>query len=121
MEDCIFCRIVERKIPADIVHDDDRVMAFKDINPKAPIHLLVIPKQHISSLDALQEEDAETMGHLILVLRQLARQFGIADRGYRVLVNCGPEGGQEVFHLHFHLLGGRPLGAMIPQPGSHLH
>lgn len=105
----IFKRIIDREIPADVVYEDDRCLAFRDVTPQAPTHVLVIPKQEIASLDALSDADAELMAHLWRVIRDLARQLGLAADGYRVVVNCGPDGGQTVDHLHFHLLGGRQL------------
>ena len=105
----IFKRIIDREIPADIVYEDDRCLAFRDVSPQAPMHVLVIPKQEIASLEALADADAPLLAHLWLVIRNLARELGIAQSGYRVTVNCGPEGGQTVDHLHFHLLGGRPM------------
>jgi histidine triad (HIT) family protein len=105
----IFKRIIDREIPADIVYEDDRCLAFRDVSPQAPTHVLVIPKKEIASLDELVDEDAELMGHLWIVIRNLARQLGVDKSGYRVTVNCGVEGGQTVNHLHFHLLGGRPM------------
>ena len=107
-EKTIFQRIIDREIPADIVHEDDVCLAFRDINPVAPSHVLVIPKKPIASTDAIGDEDAPIIGHLYLVIRDLARQLGLED-GYRVVVNCGSDGGQTVDHLHFHLLGGRSL------------
>ncbi len=105
----IFKRIIDREIPADIVYEDDRCLAFRDVTPQAPTHVLVIPKQEIASVDALSDADAELMAHLWRVVRDLARQLGLAADGYRVVVNCGPDGGQTVDHLHLHLLGGRQL------------
>ncbi|MGD9854575.1 MAG: histidine triad nucleotide-binding protein [Planctomycetaceae bacterium] len=104
----IFQRIIDREIPADIVYEDDRCLAFKDVNPQAPVHVLVIPKKEIPSLAHLDDEDAALMGHLLLVIRNLAREQGL-DHGYRVVANTGPDGGQSVDHLHFHLLGSRPM------------
>ena len=104
----IFQRIIDREIPADIVYEDADCLAFRDIAPKAPTHVLVIPKKHIVSLDDLTEADQKLIGHLLLVVRQLARDLGLSG-GYRVVANCGPDGGQSVDHLHFHVLGGRPL------------
>jgi histidine triad (HIT) family protein len=105
----LFTRIVNREIPAKIVYEDDRVLAFEDIAPKAPTHVLVIPKQEIASLDALADDDRDLAGHLLLVIRRLARELGVADSGYRIVANIGADGGQTVDHLHFHLLGGRPF------------
>jgi histidine triad (HIT) family protein len=104
----VFKRIIDREIPADIVYEDDVCLAMRDIAPQAPVHLLLIPKREITSIDALVEDDAALLGHLWLVIRNLARQMKL-DRGYRVVVNCGGEGGQTVDHLHFHLLGGRQM------------
>ena len=109
----IFKKIIDREIPADIVFEDDRCLAFRDVSPQAPTHVLVIPKQAIPSLDAVTDDDAQLMAHLWQVIRDLARQLDL-DGGYRVVVNCGADGGQTVDHLHFHLLGGR---AMTWPPG----
>jgi len=108
--DCIFCKIVKKEIPADIVYEDDRVVAFNDINPQAPYHILVIPKKHISTLLELSEEDKELIGHIYMVINKIAEEKGFADRGYRVVVNCKEEAGQTVFHIHFHILAGREMG-----------
>jgi histidine triad (HIT) family protein len=105
----IFKRIIDREIPADIVYEDDRCLAFRDVNPQAPTHVLVIPKKEIASIDALADDDAALVGHMMLVIRNLARQTGVEKNGYRVIVNTGPDGGQSVDHLHFHLLAGRPM------------
>ena len=105
----LFTKIVNREIAAPIVYEDDRVLAFRDIAPKAPTHVLVIPKREIASLDAATEADAELLGHLMLVIRRVARDLGVADSGYRVVANTGRDGGQTVDHLHFHLLAGREL------------
>ncbi len=107
-EKTIFKRIIDNEIPARIVYQDALCLAFHDIAPQAPTHVIVIPKKEIPSLDAAADEDAPLIGHLILVVRKLARQLGL-DGGYRVVVNCGPDAGQSVDHLHFHLLGGRAL------------
>ena len=104
----IFTRIINREIPADIVYEDDRCLAFRDINPQAPTHVLVIPKQEISSVDAINAGDKELIGHLFTVVAQIARQLKLND-GYRVVVNNGRDAGQTVDHIHFHLLAGRPL------------
>jgi histidine triad (HIT) family protein len=104
----IFKRIIDREIPADIVYEDDQCLAFRDISPQAPTHVLVIPKREIASVDALSDADSELIAHLWLVIRDLARQLDLGS-GYRVVVNNGPEAGQSVDHLHFHLLGGRPM------------
>ena len=107
--DCIFCQIVAGKIPSEIVYQDDEVIAFRDINPQAPIHLLIIPKRHIPSLTHLTEEDLPLMGHMVNTANQLAKREGIAETGYRLAISCGKEGGQLVPHLHMHLIGGRRL------------
>lgn len=108
MSKTIFKRIIDREIPAKIVYEDDRCLAFEDVNPQAPVHLLIIPKKEIPSLADLSEGDAALAGHLLLVVQKLAAQRKLDD-GYRVVVNCGPNGGQTVAHLHCHLLGGRSL------------
>jgi histidine triad (HIT) family protein len=105
----IFKRIIDREIPADVVYEDDRVLAFRDVSPQAPVHVLVIPKQEIKSVDAIEEADAALLGHLWLVIGKIARELGVAEEGYRVVTNCGKLGGQSVDHLHFHILGGRRL------------
>ena len=109
MSDCLFCKIAAKTIPAKLVHEDDRAVAFDDINPQAPVHTLVIPRKHVASLAELNEADAGLLGHLLLVGNQVAKQKGIAEGGYRLVVNTGRNGGQTVFHLHLHLLGGRPM------------
>lgn len=107
-EKTIFKRIIDGEIPAKIVHDDEKCLAFEDVAPQAPVHLLVIPKKELASADAISAADAELLGHIWTVIPQLARAQGLAD-GYRVIMNCGPQGGQTVDHLHFHILGGRSL------------
>ena len=107
-EKTIFKKIIDGEIPADLVHEDDYCLAFRDIAPQAPIHVLVIPKKEIASLADLSDEDQQLVGHIHLVIRDLARQLELGN-GYRVVVNCGSDGGQAVDHLHFHLLGGRQL------------
>ncbi|MDE3120082.1 MAG: histidine triad nucleotide-binding protein [Nitrospirota bacterium] len=109
MSDCLFCKIAAKTIPAKLVHEDDQVVAFDDINPQAPVHTLVIPRRHVASMAELNEADAGLLGHLLLVGNQVAKQKGIAEGGYRLVVNTGRNGGQTVFHLHLHLLGGRPM------------
>ena len=109
----IFSKIIRGEIPADIVHQDDIVTAFKDINPQAPVHILIVPNKDIATVDDVTEADAETLGHMFVVARQIARDQGIAETGYRLIVNCRDDGGQEVYHLHMHLLGGRSLGPML--------
>ncbi|HZZ73930.1 MAG TPA: histidine triad nucleotide-binding protein [Pirellulales bacterium] len=107
-EKTIFQRILDREIKADIVYEDEQCLAFRDVAPQAPVHVLLIPKREIASLDDLAESDAPLLGHLWIVIRNLAAQLQLGG-GYRVVVNCGPDGGQSVAHLHFHLLGGRKL------------
>ncbi|MBS3964033.1 MAG: histidine triad nucleotide-binding protein [Methylomonas sp.] len=107
MSDCLFCKIVAGSIKANVVYDDDEVLAFHDLNPQAPLHVLVIPKRHVENLNAL--DDAELGGHLLRVAAQIAHQHGYAERGYRTVINCNADGGQTVFHLHVHLLAGRAL------------
>ncbi len=107
--DCIFCKIINRELDADIVYADDQVVAFKDINPAAPVHILVVPRKHIPSLLEIEKEDEALIGHMHAVANELARGFKIDKKGYRLVINCGADAGQIVFHLHLHLLGGRPL------------
>lgn len=106
MAETIFQKIIDKEIPAEIVFEDDRCIAFKDINPQAPVHLVVIPKKPIESVDDVSAEDEAIVGHLFWAMRKIAEQEGI-DRGYRVVTNCGRDAGQEVMHLHFHMLAGR--------------
>lgn len=112
MEDCLFCRIIKKEIPSDMILENEQLVAFRDINPKAPVHVLLVPRKHITMLEAATEEDRELLGTLLLAANEIARNENIAERGYRVVVNNGPEGGQEVYHLHVHLLGGRQLRMM---------
>ena len=107
--DCIFCKIIAGEIPSDIVYQDEEVIAFRDINPLAPTHLLIIPKKHIPSLTHLSEAESPLIGHMVNIANQLAKKEGIAEKGYRLTINCGEQGGQLVPHLHMHLLGGRKL------------
>ena len=109
MDDCLFCRIIDRKIPAKIVYEDERAVAIEDIHPQAPTHLLVIPRQHLPSLVEARTEDEPLLGHLFLVASQLAQKRGLDLKGYRTVINTGAGAGQTVFHLHVHLLGGRPF------------
>ena len=107
-EKTLFQRIADREIPAEFVFEDDQCIAFRDISPQAPVHILVVPRKPIPSLDALADGDQTLVGHIYMVIRQLAADLELSN-GYRVVVNCGPDGGQSVDHLHFHLLAGRPL------------
>jgi len=109
MENCIFCKIISGQIPCERVYEDDMVLSFKDINPGAPVHVLIIPKKHISSVNDLKEEDANIIGHIFMVAKEIASKLGIEGSGYRIVTNCGEDGGQTVGHIHFHLLGGRSL------------
>lgn len=113
MEDCIFCKIIKGEIPSTKVYEDDEILAFKDIQPAAPIHILVIPKKHIPSLVQLEKEDEILIGKIYTTINKIAKEQGVLDKGYRVIVNCGKDGGQEVRHLHFHLLAGKSLGEKI--------
>ena len=112
-EDTLFSKIVRKEIPADVVYQDDLVTAFRDINPQAPTHLLVVPNRVIPTLDDATADDEAVLGRMLRVAADLARSEGIAEEGYRVMINCRDFGGQEVYHLHLHLLGGRPLGPML--------
>jgi histidine triad (HIT) family protein len=109
MDSCLFCDIAAEKIPCTQVHSDEKFLAFRDIDPKAPTHILVIPRKHCSGLNDLQESDRDLVGDLVLVATRIAAGEGLAKAGYRFVINCGADGGQTVGHLHLHLLGGRPL------------
>jgi histidine triad (HIT) family protein len=106
---CLFCKIAAGEIPATIVHTDDEIVAFRDLNPQAPTHVLVIPRRHVDSLNGAEPKDAALLGRLMLAARAIAEREGVAMAGYRVVNNCGASGGQTVFHIHLHLLGGRPM------------
>lgn len=110
MEKDLFCRIVEKEIPADIVYEDDEVLAFRDIRPQAPVHILIIPKKHIPKVADATEADADLLGKLVLAANKIAAQEGVSEDGYRLVFNNGPNSGQEVYHIHLHLLGGRKFG-----------
>ncbi len=110
MADCVFCKIIDKTIPADIVFEGDNVIAFRDINPKAPVHVVIIPKKHINPLEDMDEEDIVMIPEIYMAARTIAADEGIDVSGYRVLTNTGPDSGQEVEHMHWHLLGGRLLG-----------
>lgn len=109
MDNCIFCSIIQGKIPSEKVYEDDQVFAFKDINPEAPVHVLIIPKKHIASINELDEDNSQVIGHIYVAAKKIAMELGIAESGYRVVANCGSNAGQTVYHIHFHLLGGRSL------------
>ena len=113
MEGCIFCKIIKGEIPSTKVYENEEILAFKDINPVAPIHILVIPKKHIESVVHLQKEDEAIVGKIYGVINKIAEEQGFKDDGFRVIVNCGENGGQEVKHLHFHILAGKKLGTKI--------
>jgi histidine triad (HIT) family protein len=108
-ENCLFCRIVEGRIAADIVHQDERCVVIRDINPQAPMHVLLIPHEHIESLDDASQRDEPTLGHLLRVGARIANEQGLGESGYRTVINTGAGAGQSVFHLHVHVLGGRPM------------
>ncbi len=110
MGNCIFCDIANGKMKTDLLYEDDQVVAFKDINPKAPVHFLIIPKEHIATILDLEEKNKQLLGHMYLVAKKLAKEYDIAEDGFRVVANCNEDGGQVVFHIHFHLLGGEKLG-----------
>jgi histidine triad (HIT) family protein len=109
MPDCIFCKIAKGEIPSEIVYKNEVVTAFKDLSPVSPVHILIIPNGHYHDLNECRETEADLLGHILLASAQIAREQGISESGYRVIVNDGPDAGQTMFHLHFHLLGGRPL------------
>jgi len=113
MTDCIFCKIALKKISAKVLYEDEVSVAFEDIHPQAPVHVLVIPKKHISKILEIEEEDNALIGHLFQVANKIAREKGIAESGFRLMVNCNSDGGQVIYHLHLHLLGGRPIGPMV--------
>lgn len=113
MEECIFCKIINKQIPSTIVYEDEEILAFKDIHPVAPVHILVIPKKHVKSIMELEQVDEKIIGKIYSVIKQIAIEQKIADEGFRVIVNCGENGGQEVGHIHFHLIGGKKLGTKI--------
>jgi histidine triad (HIT) family protein len=109
MSDCIFCKIIEKKIPAKIICEDDLTLAFEDINPQAPVHFLVIPKKHISTILDIKDADRELIGRIFQVAAKIAADKGIAAKGFRMVLNCNPDGGQTVYHIHCHILGGRQM------------
>ena len=109
MKDCIFCKIVDKELPSRIIYEDNKFIAFKDVNPKAPVHLLIIPKKHIPSVNHIESQDADLVGKLILVAQKIAKKEGVSESGYRLIFNIGKNAGQTVDHLHLHLLGGKKL------------
>lgn len=109
MEDCLFCKIVDKEIPAEVVFESDKLLAFKDINTQAPVHILIIPKEHITTTNDLSSKHKELVGDIILTAKRLASEYDIAEEGYRMVFNCNKNGGQAVYHVHLHLLGGRQM------------
>lgn len=107
MEDCIFCKIIKKEIPTELVYEDEKVIAFNDIQPEAPVHILIVPKEHIPTLNDIGPEQKNLMGHILWTIKEIARMKNLQESGYRILTNCGTGAGQVVFHLHFHLLGGK--------------
>lgn len=108
-EECIFCKIIKKQIPSEMLYEDAKVIVIKDISPQAPVHIIIIPKQHIADLNSLKQDESEIIGHIFIVAKKIAQTLGIAEDGYRIVANCGQQGGQTVQHMHFHLLGGRSL------------
>ena len=109
----IFAKVIAGELPADIVYQDELVTCFRDINPAAPVHILIVPNKEVATVNDLGTDDQMLAGHMLLTARKLAAEEGIAESGYRLIINCNEQGGQEVFHLHLHLLGGRPMGPMV--------
>lgn len=114
MSDCLFCKIVSGEIPSEFIYEDEMVVAFRDIDPQAPHHLLIIPREHISGINEADETKQLLLGRLFVAARRIAEKLGVADDGYRCIVNTNRDAGQEVFHFHLHLMAGRPLGRMLP-------
>ena len=113
MENCIFCKIIQGEIPAEVVHESADFIVVKDIQPKAPVHLLLIPKAHLASLNEVEKTHIPLLGQMLYTAKQLAREFGIAERGYKLINNCGKDAGQEVAHIHIHLLGGKKMQSLV--------
>ena len=109
MENCLFCKIIKKEIPAEIVFENEDILAFKDIDPQAPVHILLVPKEHITTINDLEENHKELVGAIYLVAKSLAIKYGISEDGYRTVFNCNKNGGQAVYHIHLHLLGGRQM------------
>lgn len=107
VQECIFCRIIAKEVPSDIIYEDDEVVAFRDINPQAPVHVLIVPRKHLPTLNDIAPEDQPLLGKLLLIARQLAHQLQVADDGYRLVLNVNRGAGQSIYHIHMHLLGGR--------------
>lgn len=112
--DCLFCRITAKEVPTDVVLESDHIIAFRDIHPKAPSHVLIVPKKHLPSLAEASQEDQAVLGSLLLAAKEVAEKLGIAEEGYRLIINTRHHGGQEIDHLHLHLLGGEPIGPLRP-------
>ena len=108
-KECLFCKIIKKEIPSEMLYEDDKVIVIKDISPQAPIHVIIITKQHIADLNCLKQDESEIISHIFMVAKKIAQTLGIAEHGYRIVSNCGEQGGQTVQHIHFHLLGGRML------------
>jgi len=108
--DCLFCKIINKEIPAQIIYEDDQVIAFNDISPQAPTHVLIIPRKHISTLNDIEEGDSALVGHMVKSAATIAKQLGFSENGYRTVFNCNQDGGQTVYHIHLHLLGGKAMG-----------
>ncbi len=117
MENCIFCSIIKKESPAKFLYEDDLAIVIEDQHPIAPIHLLVIPRRHVKSLNEMNEEDDNLLGHLLLVGRNMAKQVGIAESGFRIVINTGPQSGQSILHLHVHVIGGKPLSVDLQLRG----
>jgi histidine triad (HIT) family protein len=113
MESCIFCKIINKEIPATVIYEDERVMAFNDINPQAPVHVVIIPKKHIKNITGINKENVDYIKDIHFAANKVAQQLGIAESGFRLINNCGLDAGQTVFHLHYHLLGGKSLGMKL--------
>ena len=109
MEECLFCKIVDKKIPAEILFESEKLLAFKDIDPQAPVHILIIPKEHITTTNDLNSNHKQLVGDILLTAKSLASKYDIAEEGYRMVFNCNKKGGQAVYHIHLHLLGGRQM------------
>ena len=108
-KDCLFCKIIKKQISSEMLYEDDKVIVIKDISPQAPVHVIIIPKEHIDNLNNLSQDQSEIIGHIYMVATKVVKTLGIAEKGYRIVSNCGEQGGQTVQHIHFHLLGGRSL------------
>jgi len=113
MDDCIFCKIIKREIPSTVVYEDEKVLAFKDISPVAPVHVLIIPKIHIENVMELDEQNVDVLKEIHLAAKKIAIKTGLGEKGFRLITNCGKEAGQTVFHLHYHLIGGKELGEKL--------